>query len=140
MEINKIVTWILLGICCVYDLSYKKIPLLFLLCGAAFGTVLLWRGDVVWGEVMFSLVPGVILLLMGFFSGEKIGYGDGALVIVLGILEGGANCLWDVAIGLLVLMIVVTILLMLKKVGKETEMPFAPFLLVAHVIGCFFGV
>lgn len=75
----------------------------------------------VWG-------PGLFLLGIGFFSEEKIGYGDGWLVLALGM--------WMTFQELLSMLCLSVCLCVLYGLGmKKTELPLVPFLTLAYLIG-----
>lgn len=84
--------------------------------------------------ILFRLFPGIIFLVIGWATREKIGYGDGILLLILG------GCLpeitiwqtWMTAIFLLTLWAI--ILLGMKRGKGETKLPFLPFLWAANLL------
>lgn len=73
-------------------------------------------------------IPGLSLLIFSYLSKEQIGYGDGWLVLALGMwmkLQQLLNMLW---LGLL--LSAASAVLFRKK-----ELPLVPFLTAAYVIG-----
>lgn len=86
-----------------------------------------------WQSRVGGFVVGSLLLLFGYFSKEAIGIADGVIIsacgVAFGIYETAALCffaaLYAAAFSL--------ILLLLKKVGKKSRIPFLPFLLLGYV-------
>lgn len=80
-----------MSVCTVFDIRHREIPLMLIIFGtaAAFG-VDLWQingGVITMAEVGISLLPGVFFLLTSFITGEKVGYGDGLLLIAAGFFS-----------------------------------------------------
>ncbi len=134
------IVWIFLGVGCVYDLLYKKIPLFLVLGGGCVAGILAIAEGIGGAELLYALLPGVCLMAAAFFSREKVGYGDGLFLLVLGLLEGGKACIRDLFWGLLLLAVVGLVLLVLRKARKDKEIPFIPFLLTAHVLSVLPGI
>ncbi|MBD5459029.1 MAG: hypothetical protein HDR27_10730 [Lachnospiraceae bacterium] len=133
-DIIEGIALIYMGVCMVFDIRSREIPLLLIMFGitAAFG-IDLWQireGAVTAAEVGISLIPGVLFLLTGFFTGEKVGYGDGLLLIILGLLLGVYRCFLTLCIGLVFSAAVSLALLLLHKASRHSRIPFAPFLVL----------
>ncbi len=84
-------------------------------------------GNFNWYETGGCLLPGGFLLLLGFLTGESVGYGDGMTVIGLGLWTGGWFTGLTVWIGMTLSGIWAGFCL-LK--GKREPIPFIPFLLL----------
>lgn len=132
--------WVLLAVACVFDLVYKKIPFLLIISGGAVGCIAIVTEGVGEMNLCYALIPGMLLLLIAFMTKEKVGYGDGLLLIVLGLLEGAGECLGDLLIGLFLVVIFAMVLLIFGKKGKNTMIPFAPFLMAAHTLRFLVGI
>lgn len=90
-------------------------------------------------ELLLSAVPGAFLLILGRITDEGIGYGDGLVILALGIWVGLYLSLVALIVGILLLGIVsLGYILMMKikreKVFLQTKMPFMPFLLSGLVV------
>lgn len=78
-------------------------------------------------EMIFSLVPGMFLLILSMASKESIGLGDGMAAVVLGLWMGGYKtflilCIaWMLAGGF-------ALICLLRK--QKEPIPFIPFLLL----------
>lgn len=141
-----------LGCMGIFDYREKKIPVWLLVPGVVIGIAgLVYR---IWevvakcagqGSIFLNLVfsmtglfPGILLLLVAW-SSKKIGYGDGIVILCLGgILEYSKIAgilLWSFAL----MSVCSLVLLLLKKVNKESTLPFLPFLFLGYVLWIGFG-
>lgn len=72
--------------------------------------------------------PGILLLLFGYLTDEQIGYGDGWLVLALGM--------WISSVKLLEVLLEGLALSVIWAVcRRKREVPLVPFLTVSYVIG-----
>ncbi len=85
-------------------------------------------------EMVKGCVPGTILLFMAAATG-KAGAADGIVLIFLGICTGGKICLAIFMLSLLLISIFSGILLVLRRVGRNTRLPYLPFLSAAWLLG-----
>lgn len=85
------------------------------------------------GRVLCWLLPGVILLVMALT--KKVGYGDGAVLLLLGLMERDDRFVRLFLCSMLLMSVVSVFLLILRRAGKETRLPYLPFLLVAWLMG-----
>lgn len=97
---------------------------------------LMAAGQFDWGEIMGSLLPGGLLLLLAFFTRESIGYGDGAAVAALGLWTGGCFAMMTAAAGIMLAGAYGIVCLFMKK--KEL-IPFLPFLLLGMEVVLFYA-
>lgn len=121
------VSLIMLGILAKYDLKWKKIPQVWMLLftGIAFLFAYINRTSIY--EMIVSMIPGMILLTISLLTHEAIGYGDGAVALVLGLMLGVDLCVFSVLLGFL--LIAPYALYRMWKRNKE-PIPLIPFLLL----------
>ena len=126
--------WILgiwLGIESAWDLKYKEIPLWFSVLGGVVGLLFCIAEKRELLQIMFSLIPGVLVLLFSWLTKEVIGYGDGMVLLVLGTYMKLSEIL---SIGMLAFgvagVVALALLVFYKKAGRY-RMPFIPFLGIA---------
>lgn len=86
------------------------------------------------GEVFFSMVVGLILLVVSFVYSEGIGTGDGLLFLVSGSYLNFANQILLLMGTLYLLGGVAVLCLLLKKKKPKDRIAMAPFMLGAYVI------
>jgi len=133
-KISKGIIFIILTIQTYWDLRYKKLPLLISLVGVVIGVPILIFSQRELMDILLALLLGVIFLLIGKITREAIGYGDGILLIVMGLFYS-AKQMWSICIMAFVFAGVVALVLLLifRKKGNY-EIPFVPFLLLANCI------
>lgn len=75
-----------------------------------------------------ALLPGILLLAAGYLTEENIGYGDGWLVLALGMWMSSGEIFRMLLVG--------SVLSLIWGVCfHRKEVPFVPFLTAAYVIG-----
>lgn len=124
--------FVFLGICAVYDGIERTIPLAVVWLGII--TAVLLRiedlaGDGTWQTAALSVIPGAVFWLISLITCERVGYGDGWLLIMIGLFVGLWECFLILMIALISGSVVVLILLAAGKVSKDYQLPFAPYLL-----------
>jgi len=116
------------------DLRVRKIPLIpVLVLGVGFFVYRLWNG-VPLSEVAAGVIPGGILLLVSLVTEESIGYGDGLVLLVLGVLCGAMEAVAVLGMALLLAAVLSMVLLVLKRVGRKTKLPFLPCLCSGYLL------
>lgn len=130
-----------LAVCAVFDGLRRQIPLIVVWAGMLLA-VCLQVGGCMEGvsllSAVLSLTPGLGFFLLSFLTGEKVGYGDGWVLLMIGLFMGIYRCFLILLIGLLVESAVAVVLLSLRKIQRDREIPFSPFLLLgAGVAVCF---
>lgn len=120
------------------DIKEKKISFIYLRIGAvsSFLFFIKQRIDQDWDlmDVFLSFVPGLIFLFMAKVSKDKIGVGDGWLFL---IIAGwcGLEATWGIWYGSLFLSAFFSIaMVVLKKYKMQSQLPFIPFVWVAHLL------
>lgn len=125
----------------MFDGLYKQIPLIVVWLGMLMAVCLQIYGAM--GETgilaaAVSLLPGVGFFLLSFFSREKVGYGDGWVLLMIGLFLGVYRCFLILLVGLLAESAVAIVLLAFRKIQRDREIPFSPFLLLGlGVVVCF---
>lgn len=121
----------------VADIRSKRVPVWMLgigVLGAA--GVLLYEGvngELNGWQVCRGLIPGIILLAAAAATG-KAGPADGMIVMLLGVLTGYEGCMAAALSGLFLLSLFSGILLALRRVKRNTKIPFVPFLAAGWLI------
>ena len=132
---ERILILIYLGINSVNDIRKKEI--------------LLWSVYLymfIWGFMMIRseecgeqlLIAGICLAVTGSFSimsGGHLGFGDVLILSSLGLLLHVWELLYVAGAGLLLAFGYSTLLIILRKAGRRTEIPFVPFLFLGYIGG-----
>lgn len=128
----KCAVLIYLSVCTVFDIRKKEIPLILLGVGMAAAVgVTIWRignGTVFAAQIIWSLLPGLFFLLVSWCTKEKVGYGDGILLLITGLMVGFYLCFTDLCISLFLSSFFGVLLLFFHKAQKNSRIPFVPFL------------
>lgn len=137
----EIVLFLFLAVCAVFDGLMKRVPLAVVWLGML--TAVCFRIGGVMGETdlvltALALLPGAGFFLLGFITREKVGYGDGWTLLMIGLFVGAYRCFLILLVGLMVESAVAMVLLAIRKVKRDREIPFLPFLLLGMgVVVCF---
>ncbi len=129
----EILAFVFLGICAVCDSVEKKIPLAVVWLGIITALVLRMRGlsgDGTWQSAAAAIIPGTMFWLLSYISREKVGYGDGWMLVMVGLFAGLWKCFVIIMVSLLLESFVVLVLLALRRASGDDSLPFAPFLLI----------
>ena len=110
------------------DWKTQRLPVWFMaVCGA--GSLVLiavqYPGD--WQQKGIGILLGGSLLLVGKLSG-CIGVADGVMVMIMGLLYGGAGCGEQLLIAVLLTAVIAVILIGSRRADAKTRIPFVPFL------------
>ena len=81
-------------------------------------------------ESLLSFVPGIIMLILAFLSDESIGYGDGVLMLCLGLFAGMEEIFLICMLAVSVAGIMAMIFVFICHKRKDYEIPFVPFILL----------
>jgi len=131
----SIMLFLFLGVGTYFDLRFKRIPWSIFGVGTVFAIVasIIQRKGIIL-NLFPEILPGVALLLIAWATKENIGYGDGISVILLGVMAGFKNCILVLCLSLLLLSIFGIILMILKRAGRKTKLPYLPFMFIAESI------
>lgn len=119
------------------DIRSRRVPVwMLVLAGAFAGLTVVHRCGFTlaeWVEMVKGCVPGAILLILAAVTG-KAGAADGIVLSFLGICMGGKVCLAVFMLSLLLISIFSGVLLVLRRVGRNTRLPYLPFLSAAWLL------
>jgi len=121
----------------IKDWKDRKIPIQWLLVGAMLlGGIGLWKclsGEMNRWEMLLGVMPGIFLLVIAWVT-RKAGVADGLVLMELGMCLGYRESLLLFGLGLSLLSVVSVILLLLRKVKKDTRMPYLSFLAIVFLL------
>ncbi len=140
-SVIKILLILFLGICAIFDIRKKEIPLILILIGIVFSSgINIWQiydKNITVADVGAALVVGVFMICVSFCTRERIGYGDGLILIVSGLMLGFYQCFLGLCISLVFSSVYALFLLLIHKADKDSGLPFIPFLTVGTGVSFF---
>lgn len=122
----------------VEDIKTQKLDLLKLIIFgvlAIFLEVFYIKGGVM--EILGGALLGVFTLVISKITREAIGYGDGVVMIIMGICCGLGRMLLTFSLATLVMAIIAGVFMIRKGVKLDLRIPFIPCLLIGYVGGIF---
>lgn len=79
-------------------------------------------------------LPGIFFLAASILSKNAVGAGDGWIVLVSGWYLGVSVTMQSVGLGMFFLSLLGILLLMMRKIRKNTEIPFVPFFFLGNLV------
>ena len=132
----------------VYDLKHYIIPDKVVYSGIIIAAIYqlfrIWNFEN-WGlfrvsDLGLSILPAFVLLAIILFSrGVWMGLGDFKLAILMGLFLGWPNILFALFSAFFLGAIIGVVLVVLKKKGLKSEIPFGPFLVTGTFLALFWG-
>lgn len=127
----------------IKDWIDRKISICWLCAGGVLTTGMgIYRcigGGLVWWELLVGMLPGLLLLMAARLSG-KAGYADGIVMVQMGACMGYRECLLLFCCSMLLTAVISMLLLILRKVRRDTPMPYLTFLAIVfsvlRILGC----
>lgn len=134
----KGITMVWLLVMSVTDIIRRRIPIWMLGIQAALTAGVLFStaqtGELHVMEVCRAAIPGLLLTAIALAT-KKAGWADGVILVLLGIQTGYKCCLTAALTGLFLMALLSVVLLLLRRVKKDTGLPFVPFLLAGWLFG-----
>ncbi len=87
-----------------------------------------------WESRLGGAAYGVVVVVFCVFSKEALGLADGIIILVCGVAFGLYETAGFSFIAMVATAFVSVVLLMLKKAGRKSRLPFFPFLLFGYVL------
>lgn len=139
---REIVLLTYLIILALFDWRERKIPLVLPLGGLAaallYQVYLLCHNSAEWEWLVVSallgLVPGFLMLAVAGLTG-KAGYGDGLVLLSIGLLTDYKSCILLLCFSMLFISAFSIGMLLLKRADKNTKLPYLPFLAAVYAAG-----
>lgn len=132
-ELGNVVVFIFLGWLCYWDSKEKLLPISILIYFSVFVGAYQLLGLQTFGHLnIVGAGVGILCLFLGKWTKEAIGYGDGWVILLLGVYLGGIRQLEILFLaGMLAALVGLGGVCLLHWTRKKT-IPFLPFLLVGY--------
>lgn len=136
MSVIIVNLYLLLGT--VQDIKNKKISNYYLwiggIIGLFFNIIECWEEVSKVAEWLIAFIPGVVVLVLAKITKEKIGTGDGWVVIILGNFLTAFEISILLQVAIILAAVFSLILLCGKRVSVSYSIPFLPFLWLSHFL------
>ena len=145
MELEWAANIMMHAFCSVQDIREKEISLWklqiygFLILGIFLSRFFIQKNSLfsLLEKGIFGLIPGLLFLFLAKASKEAVGYGDGIILLFIGISIGFWQCLGVLFTALLGIFLAAAMILILAGRKKNVRIPFLPFLLTGMAGGYF---
>ena len=136
MSVIIVNLYLLLGT--VQYIKNKKISNYYLwivgIIGLFFNIIECWEEVSKVAEWLIAFIPGVVVLVLAKITKEKIGMGDGWVVIILGNFLTAFEISILLQVAIILAAVFSLILLCGKRVSVSYSIPFLPFLWMSHFL------
>lgn len=134
----EVIVMIYLAVLSLEDICRKELPVWQIVLGllaAVALTAVQWKGSFqeIW-IMLLGLLPALVFLAAAGISKEQIGYGDGLLLLPLGMVLGFERTAWMVLWALSLAAVCALALFVLYRRKKGLTIPFVPFLFAGYVL------
>lgn len=145
MNLEWVINGAMLAFCSIQDIREKKISLWKIkVYGILAAAISLWKLfslnedlGILICRLLAGLLPGIFLLILSKITREAIGYGDGLILLFIGLSLGFWECIGIFFTGLLGVFLAALLILLFFGRKKRLEIPFIPFLLTGLAGGYF---
>ena len=136
LELVKLTVLFLgLGAASFIDWKTKKVYLPMIIAIAGAGMIIhIFMQDMTIMDIFVGVLPGIILLFLGYVTKESIGYGDGCIFIMTGVYLGGWKNLMLLGISSVFAGMYAIAILLMRKGSRKDSFAYVPFVLLAYVV------
>lgn len=135
------ILFIYLIVLAVFDWREKQVPLILPVLGLAAAVLsriyLMCRNPEEWNWILVSallgILPGLLMLAVAWIT-KRAGCGDGLVLLNIGLLTDYKSCILLLCCSMLLMSAFCAVMLLLKRAGKDTRLPYLPFLTVVYAI------
>ncbi len=118
-----------------FDIRYLAIPKWYFYIMAAVHIIYLCMNPpIVWWSYLASMCLGILLLLIGRITKESIGYGDGLMILLLGMIMDLQNIVCLFMLTTTVIGLGGLFLCMMHKTTRKQAIPMMPVLGIAYFL------
>lgn len=140
MIIQGIAGSVFLGICSITDILNRKIYLNVCLGFLAAGIFInILDGQTAALYFIMAVLPGAAVMFIALATKERVGIGDGFIVITTGVIYGLKNVINICGMTFLILSVYCVIMLLIGKMKLSDKIPFSPFLMIGNMIFIMYG-
>lgn len=141
MQILNILSYVLLLVLSIFDLRYKKVPIVFVgFFGVlSFGITILKIviGEITFASRIFVAILGIFLLACAIMLKNQVGLGDGLVLFFTVMGKANLICFLSVIFMFALLFVISLIVIMYDLIRKKRErrkLPFIPFIFLGTLL------
>lgn len=112
------------------QISRKQILLLLFVCCA----VIPFKENFNLMDAVGGGTIGLCAIGLSIATRDQVGKGDGIVIAAVGIALGARRCLWVVFAASFVMCVTAIFVLLLRRGGRQTKLPFLPAVFVGYVL------
>jgi len=120
------------------DIRKRKISCNYLLFGGIGGIIAgilsFLKGNWLLSKWLVAFLPGIIILMIARITKEKIGTGDGWVLVVLANYMNLQEVCMLLQTAIILVVLFALLLICGRRVSKDYPIPFLPFLWIAYMI------
>ena len=131
---REVILAIVLIALAIFDLKYKEIPLLPVAIGGCIGAVFCFMEEQNIMVVIAACLPGIMMLVFSRLAGEVMGYGDGIVLLLMGVFVTLDKILFITCIAFCFAGGVALILFVFFQKKGKYRLPFIPFLCASYLL------
>ena len=136
MSIREGILLAFLGLNTVSDIRTKKILVWSAWAFGLFGLIYGFVGnEMSLFQGLLAILPGILFLIISKMTKESMGYGDGVIVLVMGVYISIQKLVGSLMLALILAAAWSVILLVFFRKRKQEEFPFVPFVLLGYLGG-----
>lgn len=140
---EKICIFAFLSSLSFWDVRYRRVPAVWMILGsvvvcgyAGYG---IRNGEFMWIDCITGVLPGIGILVTARITG-KVGIADGWLLLLIGLVWGWRQCVIVLMASLFMISAAAIVLLLMRRVKRDSALPYIPFLAIAVCVGIGAGI
>jgi len=137
---KELILGVLLLFGAVYDIKYKSISIKYIQVFSVIGVlILISQGNLNKTfsqyvlELFIAFIPGIVMILLAKISNEQIGYGDGMIVLLIGLFLNIHILVGIILCAVFLAGLMGAILFIFRNRFKTKGIPFLPFIFVSYL-------
>jgi leader peptidase (prepilin peptidase)/N-methyltransferase len=127
--------FIFLAFLTFHDIKNRQLPIRLIgIFGIAMVGICFAKGYFGSWEIGVRILPGMFLVIVAYLTNQSIGYGDGIVIMLIGLICDIHVMITFILLAFLLSAIASILLLISRKGNKQSKIPFMPFLLTAWCV------
>lgn len=143
-ELSEEICIVYLSVLSILDIRFRKMPVWLLSVGGV--SVIAYQ---IWKMIEGTAIPlplivtgavvGILFLGISKVTREALGYGDGLVILILGLYLGFWNLTIVLMITFFAAFVIALLLMISKRNRRKLAMPFVPFLCIGYAVFVLMG-